>query len=70
LPYATPREILGVTVPVARLEDVPQSKIWAALDQARRASKRQKDLADIVRLLEVPPDLRARVPAEILTRLV
>jgi len=70
LPQATPREVLGLTVPVARLEDVLLGKIWAALDPARRASKRQKDLADIARLLEVAPDLKAQVPAEILARLV
>ena len=45
-------------------------KIWAALDNARRPSKRQKDLADIARLLEVRPDLRRQTPAEILARLV
>lgn len=70
LPNATQREVLGITVPVARLEDVLQGKIWAALDPTRRPSKRQKDLADIARLLEVSPDLRAQVPAEILARLV
>lgn len=70
LDHATPREVLGITVPVARLEDVLQGKIWAALDPTRRPSKRQKDLADIARLLEVAPELRARVPAEVLARLV
>ena len=70
LPYATPREVLGITLPVARIEDVFQGKIWAALDPARRPSRRQKDLADIARLLEVSPDLRGRVPLEILARLV
>lgn len=70
LPRATSREVLGLTLPVARLEDVLQGKIWAALDPTRRPSKRQKDLADIARLLEVAPELRARVPAELLARLV
>jgi hypothetical protein len=40
------------------------------LGRFNRASKRQKDLADIARLLEVTPDLRARVPEHILQRLV
>jgi hypothetical protein len=40
------------------------------LDPARRASKRQKDLADISRLLEAYPQLRSRVPAEILEKLL
>jgi len=39
-------------------------------DTTRRSSKRQKDLADIARLLEAYPELRARVPAEVLEKLV
>src|SRR5439155_20593984 len=66
---AEPREVLGVRVPVARLEDVLQGKIWAATDATRRPSKRQKDLADIARLLEAHPDLRPQVPSEVLARL-
>ncbi len=64
------REVLGVRLPVARIEDVLQGKIWAGLDPGRRPSKRQKDLADIARLLETHPSLRERVPPEILARLV
>jgi hypothetical protein len=67
---ATPREILGVTLQVAAVEDVLQGKIWAFLDDQRRATKRQKDLADIGRLIEAYPQLRARVPREVLDRLV
>lgn len=67
---ATVRDILGVALPVARLEDVLQGKIWAVLDPARRSSKRQKDLADIARLLEAYPHLRQRVPEQVLARLV
>ncbi len=69
LPHATVREVLGIMLPVARLEDVLQGKIWAALDPTRCGSKRQKDLADISRLIEAYPELRSRVPAEILARL-
>ena len=54
---------------VADLRDILRSKIWAASDESRRASKRQKDLADIGRILETYPDLRSEVPAEILSRL-
>ncbi len=57
-------------VPVASLEDVLHSKIWAVQDPARRVSKRQKDLADIARLLEAYPALHPQVPADILARLV
>lgn len=67
---STMADVLGLRLPVARIEDVLQGKIWAALERGRRPSKRQKDLADIARLLEIRPDLRLEVPAEILTRLV
>ena len=67
---ATIREVLGVRLPVAALEDVLQGKVWAALDPERRPSKRQKDLADIARLLEAYPDLRPRIPESILTKLL
>ena len=64
------RTILGLTLPVASLEDVLQGKLWAAMDPERRANKRQKDLADIARLLETDSGLRERVPKEILDRLL
>jgi hypothetical protein len=64
------RTILGLTLPVASLEDVLQGKLWAAMDPERRASKRQKDLADIARLLETHSGLRERVPKEILDHLL
>jgi hypothetical protein len=67
---ATPRVVLGLPLPVARIDDLLQGKIWAVLDPGRRASKRQKDLADIARLLEADPRLREQVPAEVLARLV
>lgn len=67
---SAPHEILGVTLPVAAVEDVLQGKVWAAMDASRRASKRQKDLADIARLLEAHPDLRDDVPPELLRQLL
>lgn len=63
------RRILGLELPVARLEDVLRGKVWAAADPSRRPSKRQKDLADISRLLESHPELRFLVPEDILARL-
>jgi len=66
---ASVREVLGLRIPVARIEDVLDGKVWAALDPERRTSKRRKDLLDIERLLEGHPELRPRVPAEILKRL-
>lgn len=67
---ASIRTVLGMTLPVASVDDVLQGKVWAALDPERRGSKRQKDLADIARLIEAYPHLRERVPKEILGRLV
>ena len=67
---STSREVLGLSLPVASLADVLQGKVWAATDPARRASKRQKDLADIARLLEAYPFLRAHVPSEVLEKLL
>ncbi|MHC4341874.1 MAG: nucleotidyl transferase AbiEii/AbiGii toxin family protein [Planctomycetota bacterium] len=70
LERAMVREILGFALPVASIEDVLQGKVWAASDSSRRASKRQKDLADIARLIEAHPQLRHRVPEELLDRLI
>lgn len=70
LPRAVERDVLGLRLPVAALQDVLHGKVWAAQDPSRRASKRQKDLADIARLLEAYPELRAQVPDEVLSRLV
>ncbi len=67
---AATRNVLDLTLPVADMRDVLQGKIWAAQDRERRPSKRQKDLADISRLLEADPELRAMVPADILSRLL
>ena len=67
---ASEREVLGMTLPVASLEDTLRGKVWAAQDLSRRPSKRQKDLADIARLLEAYPELRNQVPKEILERLL
>lgn len=67
---ATERSILGRPLMTAALDDVLRGKVWAAQDLARRASKRQKDLADIARLLEAHPELRPQVPDDILARLV
>lgn len=67
---ASSHHILGLELPVARPEDILAGKIWAVQDNTRRASKRQKDLADIARLIEAFPALRERVPPDILARLL
>lgn len=66
---ARTRPVLDVDLPVASMEDVLQGKVWAALAEERRPSKRRKDLLDIERLIEAYPELRSKVPAEILSRL-
>jgi len=67
---AAPRDVLGLRLPVARREDVLHGKIWAVTDASRRPSKRQKDLADVARLLEAYPELRSQVPADVTAKLV
>ena len=67
---ATPRDVLGMSLRVARIEDLLEGKVWAALDATRRGSKRQKDLADIARILEGHPRLRQEVPPDVLERLL
>jgi len=63
------REVLGVELSVASLGDLLQGKIWAASDPTRGATKRQKDILDIARLIEKYPHLRPRVPAELLKQI-
>ncbi|MCK6583329.1 MAG: hypothetical protein L6Q49_09555 [Anaerolineales bacterium] len=70
LERASTRTVLGMELPVANVEDVLQGKVWAVSDTERRGSKRQKDLADIARILESYPNLRSKVPQEILSRLM
>ena len=65
LKRAAEREVLGYRLRVAAVEDVLQGKLWAYADAARRKSKRQKDLADILRLVEAHPELKDRLPARL-----
>jgi hypothetical protein len=62
-------ELFGVRLPVAALEDLVQGKLWALADPQRRASKKAKDKADLIRICEsharivplVPPGLLPEV---------
>lgn len=65
IPKAKKQKILGYQVKVATMEDVLQGKTWAYLDETRRPSKRQKDLADIFRLVENYPHLKNLLPETI-----
>ena len=67
---AQTRDVLGMPLKVAALADALQGKIWAAQDPQKRGSQRQKDLADIARLIEAHPHLRADVPQDILRLLL
>jgi hypothetical protein len=53
----------------ASAEDVLQGKIWAYSNDQRRMSKRQKDLADIVRLIEEYSSLAELLPESIMERI-
>ena len=66
---ATIKDVLGVKLPVAAVEDVLAGKILAALDVKRRPSKQIKDLADIARILEVRPELNGQVPDSVHRRI-
>lgn len=66
---ASVRSVLGLMLPVARLEDILQGKIWAVTDATRHPTERQKDLLDIARIVETYPALRTQVPADILERI-
>jgi len=65
VPNAQDKTVLGYTMKVARLEDVLQGKVWAYIDKTRRRSKRQKDLADILRVVEKFPQLQTTLPQSI-----
>jgi hypothetical protein len=47
------------------LPDTLHGKILAWRDAERRPSKRQKDLLDIMRLVEAHPNLRKLLPADL-----
>ena len=62
LSVAQDKTVLGYNMKVARLEDVLEGKVWAYMDKMRRKSKRQKDLADIFRIIESYPQLEVSLP--------
>lgn len=64
VPRSKERGVLGYRMRVADVADVLRGKIWAYQDEQRRRSKRQKDLADIMRLVEATPTLEKSLPPE------
>lgn len=65
----TEREVLGIRVPVASLENIIRGKVWAWQDSTRRSSKRKKDELDLLRIAETYPEMRRLIPAEIVAQL-
>jgi hypothetical protein len=65
LERAQERDVLGYRMMVASVEDVLTGKLWAYMDDQRRRSKRQKDLADIMRLVEGHDILADLLPPEV-----
>jgi hypothetical protein len=63
------RTVLGYEMSVASLGDVLQGKLWAWADPERRRTKRQKDLLDIMRLVEAHPALEDNLPPEVRSEL-
>lgn len=66
---AVAADVHGILMRVASLEDTFAGKIAAFSDSTRRPSKRQKDLADISRLIEAHPALKMLLPEPISSRL-
>ena len=62
---STPADIHGILMRVASRPDTLQGKILAYRDHTRRPSKRQKDLMDIMRLVEAHPKLRQKLPVDV-----
>ena len=63
------RQVLGIAVPVATLENIIRSKVWAWQDAMHRLSKRKKDELDLLRIAEAYPELRRLIPAQIVEQL-
>ena len=65
---AVPADVHGILLRVASLEDTLKGKIKAWSEPSRRQSKRIKDLADIVRLVEAHPSLWDSLTADLKTQ--
>ncbi|HEY5232846.1 MAG TPA: nucleotidyl transferase AbiEii/AbiGii toxin family protein [Verrucomicrobiae bacterium] len=66
---SVPADIHGILMRVASLPDTLAGKLLAYRDKERRASKRQKDLTDIMRLVEAHPKLKKLLPADVAKKL-
>jgi hypothetical protein len=59
---ATPVSVGGIRMRLVTAGDLLALKLRAAEDPSRRASKRATDVADVLRLVEDRPELRATIP--------
>jgi len=66
---AVAADVHGILMRVASLQDTLEGKVRAFSDATRRQSKRIKDWADIVRLVEVHPTLRSALPDSLQSQL-
>ena len=66
---ASVKDVMGYQMSVASLEDIVTGKVWAFLDEQRRGSKRQKDLADIMRIIESFPELKSQLPESLIKKI-
>jgi hypothetical protein len=66
---ATERDVLGMNVPVATLQNIVRGKVWAWQDTNGRLSKRKKDELDLIRIAEAYPDTRRLIPENIIEQL-
>ena len=62
IPGSTIKDVLGYKMKVAAVDDILTGKLWAYQDKEKRKSKRQKDLADIFRIIEKYPELKKLIP--------
>jgi Nucleotidyl transferase AbiEii toxin, Type IV TA system len=66
---SVPADVHGILMRVASLSDTLAGKVVAWRDKTRRPSKRQKDLLDIMRLVESHPELKSDLPPDVAMRL-
>ncbi len=66
---AVAADVHGILMRVASLQDTLQGKILAWRDTTRRPSKRQKDLLDLMRLVEAHPELHRFLPDDVAQQL-
>jgi len=66
---AVAADVHGILMRVASLEDTLQGKLLAWRDSQRRPSKRQKDLLDIMRLVESHPEITRLLPPDVAERI-